>query len=213
MLKVKIGLSKRKKVPVFYILDSSYLPHKAVAFLLRARRMGVIEQKDEYIIVEYSGVRLKLLKQHAVEFINYWEVWEKCYLPKFSLERKTILDVGAGCGETALLFFMCGAEKIIAVEPDSKAVECLRENIKRNNWNVEVIPECFSLEHLKLQFDYMKMDCEGCEEMLLHISELKKPSVIEVHNNDLMRQFERRGWEKTYSLTKDIHIISNERNE
>ena len=45
MLKVKIGLSKRKKVPVFYILDSSYLPHKAVAFLLRARRMGVIEQK------------------------------------------------------------------------------------------------------------------------------------------------------------------------
>jgi hypothetical protein len=57
------------------------------------------------------------------------------------------------------------------------------------------------------------MDCEGCEEMLLHISELNKPSVVEVHGNDLLRQFERRGWKKTYSLTNDIHIISNERNE
>ena len=213
MLKVKIRLSKRKKVPVFYILDSSYLPHKAVAFLLRARRMGVIEEKDDCVIVEYSRVRLKLLKQHAVEFIKYWEVWRKCYLPKFSLEGKTVLDVGAGCGETAMLFFMHGAEKVVAVEPDSKAVECLRENIERNKWNVEVIPECFSLEHLKLQFDYMKMDCEGCEEMLLHIPELNKPSVIEVHKNDLLRQFEGRGWKKICSPTNDIHIISNERDK
>jgi hypothetical protein len=202
MLKVKIGLSRRKKVPVLYILDSSYLPHKAVAFLLRARRMGVIEQRDKYVIVEYSGVRLKLLQYHAVEFINYWNVWKKCYLPKFSLERKTILDVGAGCGETALLFFMKGAEKVIAVEPDPEAIECLRENIERNKWNVEVIPECFSLEHLKLQFDYMKMDCEGCEEVLLHISELNKPSVVEVHGNNLMRLFERGGWKKNLLADK-----------
>jgi 2-polyprenyl-3-methyl-5-hydroxy-6-metoxy-1,4-benzoquinol methylase len=175
--------------------------------------MGVVEQKDDCIIVQYRGVRLKLLKYHAVEFINYWEAWKKCYLPKFSLEGKTILDVGAGCGETAFLFLLHRAEKVVAVEPDSKAVECIRENIKTNKWNVEVIPECFSLEHLKLRFDYMKMDCEGCEEMLLHISELNKPSVVEVHKSDLLKRFERRGWKKICSLTKDIHIISNERDE
>jgi 2-polyprenyl-3-methyl-5-hydroxy-6-metoxy-1,4-benzoquinol methylase len=151
MSKVKIGLSKRKKVPVFYILDGTYLPHEALRLLWDLRWLNEIEHNKEYTILEAKGNTLKFLNQHASFIVDEWKVWEKYYIPHFSLQGKTILDVGAGCGETALLFFLHGAYKVIAVEPNVKAVECLKENMERNDWNVEIVAEPFSLEHLKFK--------------------------------------------------------------
>jgi hypothetical protein len=37
----------------------------------------------------------------------------------------------------------------------------VKENVERNNWNVEIIVEPFSLEHLKFSYDFMKTDGEG----------------------------------------------------
>ena len=40
------------------------------------------------------------------------EMWHEQYLPC----GKKILDIGAGCGETALFYFKHGAEKVVCVE-------------------------------------------------------------------------------------------------
>lgn len=97
-----------------------------------------------------------------------------------------VLDVGAGCGETALFFFLNGARKVICVEPNSNLVAYLRRNARLNHWNVEVLDVPFNLDMLSLKFDFMKMDGEGCEEELLKAEKLP-PAAIEVHKRDVLK--------------------------
>jgi tRNA G37 N-methylase Trm5 len=208
-LKVKVGLSRKRKVPIIYILGGTYLPHQALIILWRRRAFKEIFTNGEHTILEVKGARLKIPLHHANLMLKEWDIWENYYLPPFPLKGKTILDVGAGCGETALLYFLNGANRVIAIEPNANAVKYLYENIRENNWNVEVFPEPFSLSHLNLDFDFMKMDCEGCEELLLSIPEVSKPSVVEVHNNKLLNAFLKKGFMKIYSLTNEVHIVRN----
>jgi len=210
MLKVKIGLSRRKKVPVLYILDVSYLPHDALTLLWNSRWVNEKDHHKEYTTLETKTNALKLTYQHASYMVREWRDWEKYYRPNFSLDGKTVLDAGAGCGETALLFFQFGAEKVIAIEPDSKAVEYLRENIAKNKWNVEVIPERFSLNHLKLDFDFAKIDVEGDEEKLLTLPKLDKPCVVEVHGTKLLNRFMEKDWVKICPGGNEHYLITNE---
>jgi len=186
LLKVKLGLSRKRKVPIIYVLGRTYLPHQALITLWKRHYFKEIFSNEEYTILEVNGKRLRLPLQTAYIMLDEWDIWKRYYLPPFPLKGKTVLDVGAGCGETALLYFLHGASKVIAIEPNANAVKYLYENIRGNHWNVEVFPEPFSLGHLNLDFDFMKMDCEGCEELLLSIPEVSKPSVVEVHNNNLI---------------------------
>lgn len=211
MLKVKIGLSRRKRVPVLYILDGTYLLHKALILLWNSRWVNEKDKHKEYTTLETRTNALKLTYQHATYMVREWREWEKYYLPSFSLGGKTVLDVGAGCGETALLFFWFGAKKVIAIEPDSKAVEYLRENTAINKWNVEIIPERFSLKHLKLDFDFVKIDVEGDEEMLLSLQKLDKPCVVEVHGDKLLKRFTEKDWVKIHTMGNENYLMTNKK--
>ena len=208
-MKVKVGLSRKRKVPIIYILGRTYLPHQALTLLWKRRYFKEIFSNKEYAILEVEGKKLKLPLQTAYMMLDEWDIWRRYYLPPFPLLGTTVLDVGAGCGETALLYFLNGASKVIAIEPNANAVKYLYENIRGNHWNVEVFPEPFSLNHLNLDFDFMKMDCEGCEELLLSIPEVSKPSVVEVHNNNLLNAFLKKGFMKIYFLTNEVHIVRN----
>jgi len=129
------------------------------------------------------------------------KVWERFYAPH-ALEGLTVLDVGAGCGETADFYLKRGARKVIAVEPDKKAFEILKANMIENNMEVEPINEYFALGHLKITHDFMKMDCEGGESLLLEYDSKLKPSVIEAHSEPvaikLMKKFDLK---RVYRLT------------
>lgn len=48
--------------------------------------------------------------------LKEWDVWKKHYITPFPLKGKTVLDIGAGSSETALLC-LHGASKVIAMEP------------------------------------------------------------------------------------------------
>jgi hypothetical protein len=208
-MKFKFGLSRRKKVPVFYILGYSVLPHKGLELIVRSRWLRTVSETDESIIFEAFGQRLKLLREYAFWFIDEWNVWKNCYLPRFSLKGKTVLDIGAGCGETAFFYFLHGAKKVVAIEPYVKAVSILRENAEINKWNVHIIPEKFKLEHLEIPHDFMKVDIEGGEVELLKV-EINEPCIVEVHNNELKTEFKRRGFKKLYSLSNFVHIMGKE---
>lgn len=163
-------------------------------------------QTDDYTVFAACGQKLKLLKVYAIWFIKEWDIWINSYLPPFSLKGKTVLDVGAGCGETAFFYFLHGADKVIAIEPDAKAVKCLKENAKVNGWNVEIIPEKFKLEHLKLSHDFMKMDIDGAETELFNVP-IDKPCVVEVHNNVTQAEFIKNGFKTLYSMEDFVHIM------
>lgn len=105
-------------------------------------------------------------------------MWEKYYLP-INVKDKTILDVGAGSGETSLFYLHHGAKHIIAIEADSEAFKLLKQNVP--NDKVTAINEPFKLDHLSIPHDLMKMDIEGAEQLLLSFNGQLKNSVIEAH--------------------------------
>lgn len=93
--------------------------------------------------------RLELDNSHRVTLEGELELWHRAYLPI----GKTVLDLGAGCGETAQFYLNHGAEKVISIEADSECYDKLCSNFANDN---RVIP---ILAHL----DSIKCDIEGGE--------------------------------------------------
>jgi hypothetical protein len=88
---------------------------------------------------------------------------------------------------------------------------CRRENKDSNSsrlsrWSRRAL-EPFSLEHLKLDYEFMKMDGEGCEELLLSLPRVDKPCVVEVHTNKLLNKFIKKCWLKIHSITENVHLV------
>jgi hypothetical protein len=110
-----------------------------------------------------------------------WKSWKNWYLPPWSLKGKTILDVGAGCGETALFYYRHGASRVIAVEPQAPLTPVLKKNRERNRWDMEIVEGPFDTSMLGRSFDFMKMDGEGCETLLLNLDSIPA-CAIEVHD-------------------------------
>lgn len=167
----------------------------------------IISETEEDVIFEAHSQRLKLLRLYGIFFIREWPIWEKSYLPPFSLAGRTVLDVGAGCGETAFFYFLHGADKVVAIEPSIKAVDCLRENTTTNKWNVQIIPEYFKLGHLKISHDFMKMDIDGGEIELLNV-QIDEPCVVEVHNDPMKAEFEKKGFRKVCFVEDSVYVMS-----
>lgn len=204
---IKIALSRRKKVPVLYMFEKTFLPHQLLHLLTQMRWLKVIHKDDKGAIIELHGQQIKLLSGFFIMLATEWKIWERYYLPNFSLDGKIVLDIGAGCGETAFFYLLNGARKIVTIEPNREATECLRENAKRNNWNVEIIQEVFKLEHFNIPHDFMKMDIEGHEKELLKVP-YNKPCIVEVHSDEIRRKFEEKGFKTTYTYKKGNYIVS-----
>ena len=116
-------------------------------------------------------------------FLYEHDEWLKYYLP-ISMKGLTVLDVGAGEGETARFYLEHGAKKVLCVEPDKNCFMRLKENAVGRP--LVCFNKRFSIDDLNLLFDFMKMDIEGYEEALLDVP-IKKPCVIEVHGLQLRK--------------------------
>ncbi len=80
--------------------------------------------------------------------------WHKWYLPSKSIVGKTVLDLGAGSGETAFFYLSHGAKHVIAVEPPGEALQMLRKNFGGD-------PRVTIVES---SVDLIKSDIEGSEQ-------------------------------------------------
>jgi predicted RNA methylase len=123
-------------------------------------------------------------------FIHEYDEWLEYYLP-IPVRGLTVLDVGAGEGETARFYLEHGAKKVLAIEPDEACFVRLKENAVGKP--LECFNRRFCLDDLKLQFDFMKMDIEGFEEALLSVP-IQKPCVLEVHGLQLVEKFRQAGY-------------------
>lgn len=193
------------------ILDSTYLPHQYLRLAYDFRGWSLIQERADTAVFKHSGEMLVIPRVHAKILLSEWSRWKKWYLP-FAVRGMTVLDVGAGGGETAHLFFQSGAKRVIAVELDELAVSSLEENKRANGWNMEIIPGGFDLSLLKMEFDLMKMDIDGAEASLLSLEKLEKPSIVETHTPELTAKFQEKfGMKVIGTLGRDVSVLSNVR--
>ena len=160
---------------------------KAVRLPIWARRFKF---ENGFMQIPLKTGRMFLTANSFYDFYaEYAKEWERDYIPDSGLRGKTVLDVGAGCGETAVFFFRNGAEKVISIEPDEYAYDALVVNAAMQNWNLIPIQDNFHAEYIeKFQPDFCKIDCEGGERELLKLNELP-PLVVEVHGRELFEKF------------------------
>jgi len=149
--------------------------------LVRKIREYNVSRLGDHYVARILGADMAFTMYHLSNVINELDSWEKDYLPA-SVEGKVVLSVGDGCGETSLFYLRHGASKVIAIEKDPEPFGLLRRNIENNRLNVVPLNETFTLDHLKMDFDFMKIDVEGGERILLEVPpEQLKPCVIEAH--------------------------------
>jgi hypothetical protein len=93
---------------------------------------------------------LALDEEHKSYVQTELEKWHRYYLPV----GKTILDLGAGCGETAFFYLNHGAQRVICIEGNPSALKLLKENFGTDSRVVIV----------DAYVDSIKVDIEGAEE-------------------------------------------------
>src|SRR5437867_8043893 len=77
------------------------------------------------------------------------QMWHDYYLPVHG----TVVDAGAGCGETAFFYLSHGAEHVVCIEPNPDAFACLKQNFG-NDPRVTILP---------IKVGHLKVDIEGGE--------------------------------------------------
>jgi len=211
---LKFGISNKKRVPIFYIdkrTKNTFTPLSAFRIFIHSRGWS-LKPVDGYSIVTHNNVSLKLTAQKAVTMLWEWRKWKRDYLPPFSLVGKTVLDIGAGSGETTYLYVLAGAKEIVCIEPSPEEAALIEENSANLGWKTEVIREPFKLEQLAMRkFDLVKVDCEGCESILLSLPEILVPMVVESHSRSITEALEKKGFRRAgrQAQSEDIEIMNN----
>ncbi|MGI0037425.1 MAG: 50S ribosomal protein L11 methyltransferase [Nitrososphaera sp.] len=145
-------------------------------------------------------------------------VFDELYIMRIygspDLTSKVVVDVGAAIGDTALYFAKLGAAHVYAFEMDKVRCEMARTNIARNNMQdrITLFEEPATAAKINsLHYDFIKLDCEGCEYDLVPNLELNGVSdlVMEYHKSpDLLLKVLR---EKGFDAAIDKEIISAKR--
>lgn len=161
---------------------------------------------DQYFVTTPDGLLLL-----APQFFSL--VFDELYIMHIygrpELTSKVVVDVGAAIGDTALYFAKLGAAHVYAFEMDKLRCKMARTNIARNNMQemITLIEEPASAEKINsLHYDFIKIDCEGCEYDLVPNLDLSRASelVMEYHKSPvpLLRSLREKGFDAV--VTKEI---------
>lgn len=120
------------------------------------------------------------------------------YFPSFSLRGKSVLDVGAGCGESCREYLEAGATNVTCIENDPKRYIYLMRNYGDKD-RVRIITEPFSPRMLDgglNAFDFMKMNIGGYEVSLFWTAPKLPPSNILAHSQWHVDELAKHGFRK-----------------
>jgi FkbM family methyltransferase len=107
--------------------------------------------------IEISGFWniIRSLKAGWLYYENYWEknnvkfkhlyyaiyeIFEEEDYKFLNVQNKSVLDMGAFVGDSAIYFIIKGAKKVYAIEPHPDVYNEMLENIKLNNMENKIIP-------------------------------------------------------------------------
>jgi hypothetical protein len=197
---VKFGLSRKRHLPVIWVAGITNFNLYRLDIFLKYRGLSLTKIDDKHVLVEKNGIQFILLKEYACIFMHEFTKYNRDYRFPSSLKNKTILDIGAGCGETILYFALKGCRNFVAVEPNTRCANLLRKNAEKNGLNVKVYNDIFRKSHLEEKCDFIKCDCEGGESILLE-EDLSKPIALEVHGLDLIKKFRQKHFKNVTNST------------
>lgn len=162
---------------------------------------GDIFNIDGYEFLPYFGLC----------YIEEYDKWMKHYIPSIGVKDKIILDVGAGCGESAKFFLDNGALKVICIECNEISYSYLKKNSLRN-YKIKPYNKFFDVDDLySFNYDILKMDIEGYEATALYdLIELDKPIVIEAHSNYIINTLSKNGFTIIDMINKTQAIMRKE---
>lgn len=154
--------------PLGRLYTNLLMKHPRIANYTRTGGAWRVESvSGDTMTLKNGGISLIADRCHGIIPLFESLSWKHLYLPEGGIERKTVLDVGMGCGETAAFFFENGAKKVVGIEIMEGCSKNAKENAKRNGWDLDVLGEPFKLEHLAIPHDFLKMDIDGGERLLL----------------------------------------------
>lgn len=201
-ISVKFGLSSKKHLPVIWVAGmTNFYPFRLDLFL-RYRGYTLTKIDHNHFVIGKNGFEFILTAHYASIIITELLNWKRDYMFPSSLKNKTILDIGAGCGESIFYFALNGCRNFIAVEPDPECADLIKKNAEHNSLNIKVYNDYFNKSHLDETFDFIKCDCEGGESILLE-HQTAKPISLEVHGPDLIKKFHEKGFKDVTSPKAD----------
>jgi len=166
----------------------------------------LVRVNDEFIQLRYGD---KVLKFHYD--INGPAAFGEIFRDRVydvDVKGKTVVDVGAGVGDSSIFFTVKGAKKVYAFDVETNYLE---RNVKENGLKEVIEPircECglsnnldvITLKYNIPQGSVLKVDCEGCEYGFL-TSQLKRYStvVVECHDGtqDIQETLQKAGFRTT----------------
>ena len=109
-------------------------------FCLHSQHCKILKIPDDasYIIIEVEGRALTIYGWYHVDFVA--NINEYSFL---NTQDKSVLDIGAFVGDSAILFALRGARRVVAVEPSPWAYKVAKKNVEANRLgNVITLVNC-----------------------------------------------------------------------
>jgi len=193
-------------------------------FFTTLRKLDVINVDDRFIQFMYRDkVQGRVLRFYfnINDFVALGEIFRDG-IYDVDVKGRTVVDVGAGIGDSSIYFALNGAKKVYAFDVNTTYLE---KNITENNLKDVVEPirrECglsnnLDIITLKYNIPYgsvLKVNCEGCEydffaSVTLRLISKYNTIIIEYHNGirhlaDLLRGS---GFNVTVKGNKKVGLI------
>lgn len=187
----------RHFVPLLTIGTAEFYPHQIHRYLRERKRLD----KELYpftFSAEYAGL-----------IASEWEqLWEQYYLPPRSLPNDSlIVDIGAGEGETAVFYSRHGYRRFVLIEPR------VSPHLLHNVSLLERLAGCSVTLRTRLQpgallpAQFVKMDCEGCEEVIDYPPDI--PGVVEVHSQRAYLKYAQLGFRAVKQVAPEVFLMRN----
>lgn len=173
------------------------------------------DEQDRPVIGTPDNLRLIIQPMYSlvIDEIYLMQVYGKP-----DLTDKIVVDIGAAVGDTSLFFCRRGAKHVYAYELSAERSRIARENIALNHLEdkVTLFQKAARAEDInKLNPDFIKIDCEGCEYDVLPNLDLTRVSevVMEYHSKPepLVEVLKNRGFNAKVKgeiiLAKKVHKL------
>ena len=116
--------------------------------------------ENNLLIIKFNSKLLKFTNYELMEL----DIFSQKLYSNLSVKNKTVIDVGGGVGDSALLYRALGAKKVIMIEPQPAFFESAKQNIELNkeSQNIEIHNLVLSSTIGNYMIDYEQNDkiCE-----------------------------------------------------
>ena len=106
-----------------------------LSFILK-KMENMFSIENNLLTIKFNSKLLKFTNYESMEL----DIFSQKLYSNLSVKNKTVIDVGGGVGDSALLYRTLGAKKVIMIEPQLVNFKSAKQNIKLNKelQNIEI---------------------------------------------------------------------------